>query len=131
MKRVVYAGSIREAVTNGKLVELSSDYRTSGAVRATLPPETSYASTVSVFNQHIREGGLAELDARIDAFCRDLRRAIDAHGHGLAPADFLLAQRGPDGQVKYHALKLSWLAASSSWVVSLPDEEVRMRTASR
>jgi hypothetical protein len=128
LKTLIYADSIREAVTNGKLVELSSDYRTAGAVRATLPLDTSYAATPAAFNAHIRGGVLTELGLRIDAFCRDLGKAIQAHTHGTT-SDFIITHIGRDGQARYHALKLNWLAASRSWVVSLPDEEVRLRAA--
>lgn len=128
---LIYADSMREAVAHGKLVELSSDYRTSGAVRATLPLDTSYAATPAVFDTHICGGVRAELRTRIDTFCRDLGKAIQARTLEDANSDFIITHIGRDGQARNHALKLNWLAASRSWVVSLPDEEVRLQAAWR
>jgi len=131
LKTLIYADSIREAVANGKLVELSSDYRTSGAVRATLPSDTSYAATPGAFNAHIRTGVTAELRTRIDTFCRDLGKAIAAYAPDGAVSDFIITHIGRDGETRNHTLKLSWLPASRSWVVSLPEEEVRLRSVLR
>jgi hypothetical protein len=56
--------SIRDSVQKGNLIELSSDYRTSGTIRAYLPDETRCAMSATAFRQHVLQGKRRTNDER-------------------------------------------------------------------
>jgi hypothetical protein len=120
----VAAQSIQDSLRKGKLVELTSDYRTSTAVRAHLPEKTQCAMSSAAFRQHVLQGNATEIRSRVDAICAALSSVLKLKGEAPGPR-FEFRFFGGNGQPQSHPLKLEWFAPNKHWVVLLPDENLR------
>lgn len=116
--------SIRHSVQNGTLVELSSDYRTSSAMRAHLSTPAQCAMSITAFRQHILQGPTVERRSRTEAICAALSSLLKRNGE--SPGGwFELRFFAEDGRLQSFPLKLEWFAPDKHWVVLLPNEQLR------
>lgn len=116
--------SIHDSVQQGTLVELSSDYRTSSALRAHLPKPAQCAMSITAFRQLILCGTPVEKRSRVEAICAVLGNMLKLNG-GAAGGWFEFRYFGDDGQPRSFPLKLEWFAPDKHWVVLLPDEQLQ------
>jgi hypothetical protein len=77
--------SIKDSVQQGTLVELSSDYRTSGTIRAYLPENTRCAMSATAFGQHVLQGTAGEQRSRAEAMCAVLSNVLKINREAPRP----------------------------------------------
>jgi hypothetical protein len=122
---VIQIQSIKDVVRQGRLVDLTNDYRTAVTVRAFLP-RTQFAMSVEAFSQHLQRQSVDEMRARVDALCASLGEALRGGAGGMpSKPDFEYRFFGRDRKQQSHPLKLRWFAPNRYWVILLPDEEIR------
>jgi hypothetical protein len=116
--------TVQDSIMKGTLVELSSDYRTSGTVRACLPKQTLCVMSTTAFRRHLLQGTANEKQSRVEAICAVLSSALKSGEQTSQPwVEFKFC--GEDGRPQSHPLKLEWFAPNRCWVVLLPDEHLR------
>ena len=122
----IHISSIRDAVTNGTLIDLASDYRTSQTVRACLPRSGSYPFAISTaaYRKEVERGAVGDQRSRMELICSFLSKLL---GRDDRPTGSKLEFRFPaqSGQLDPCALKLEWFAANQYWVILLPDEQIQ------
>ena len=116
--------SIQDSLLKGRLVELTSDYRTSTTVRAYFPEKTQCAISATAFRQHVLQGTADEIRSRVDAICAALGSVLKLNGEAPGPR-FEFRFFGGNGRPESHPLKLEWFAPNKHWVVLLPDENLQ------
>jgi hypothetical protein len=117
--------TIQDAVRNGTLVELASDYRTSRAMRTHLPAPAQCAMSITAFRQHILQGTPVEKQSRVEAICAVLSSVLKRNGE--SPGGwFEFRFFSENGRVQSVSLKLEWFAPDKHWVVLLPNEQLRV-----
>jgi hypothetical protein len=116
--------SIPDSLRKGTLIELSSDYRTAGAIRAHLPEPVKCAMSSAAFRAHILKGSTEEKRLRVEAICVVLGHALHSDGE---PTWRWIEHRftGEDGREQGSPLKLEWFSPNRYWVVLLPEESLR------
>jgi hypothetical protein len=122
--------SIQDSIRKGTLVELSSDYRTSRAMRAHLPTPAQCAMTSTAFRQHVLQGTTVEKLLRVEAICAVLGTVLKLNGKSPG-GSFEFRFFGDDGRPQSVPLKLEWFAPNKHWVVLLPNEQLRSVAQSR
>ena len=119
--------SIRQAVTQGKLIDLAGAYRTSRSIRACLPRQTACAFAISAaaYDQELQSGSARDRQTRLDQVGAFLTKVL-----GLQlepnPADLELRLPGANGDPSRVSLKAMWFAPDKYWVVLLPAEQLRV-----
>jgi hypothetical protein len=122
--------SIQDSLRRGALVELSSDYRTAGALRAHLPRPAQCAMSSTAFRQYVLQGTTAGKLSRVEAICAVLGTVLKLNGE--SPGGwFEFRFFGEDGRPQSVPLKLEWFAPDKHWVVLLPNEQLRAVAKSR
>ena len=121
---VIQVQSIKDVVRQGKLVDLTNDYRTARTLRASLPDQTHFAMTAGAFQQYLQERSGDEMRARVDGLCASLNDALRRAGKP-STLDFEYRFFGGDRKPQSGPLKLQWFAPNRYWVIMLPDEEIR------
>jgi hypothetical protein len=116
--------SIQDSLRKGTLVELSSDYRTSRAMRAHLRKPAQCAMSITAFRQHILQGTTVEQLSRVEAICAVLSDVLQLNGESPG-GRFEFRFFGEDGRSRSFPLKLEWFAPDKHWVVLLPNEQLR------
>ena len=106
-------------------MELFSDYRTSGTLRAYLPGQTQCAMSTAAFRQHVLQGTANEKRSRVDAMCAVLSGALKGNGEAPRPW-FEFRFQSEDGRPQSYPLKLEWFAPNKCWVVLLPEEQLQI-----
>ena len=117
---VINIHSIKDALTRGTLLELSTDYRTSTTVRSILPSETPCAITPAAFGQHVRPGPARGAELGVETIGVFLRSTLGLGG-GSSPA----AETKFLGTSWSDQLKLEWYAPDKRWVILLPHEQLQ------
>jgi hypothetical protein len=124
--REIFIESIRHAVTQGTLIDLAGDYRTSRSIRACLPRQSSYPFAISAtaFHQEMEPGTARDRQTRLDLVGAFLTKVI---GLCQKPNATDLELRFPreTGNSNGVSLKAAWFAPDKYWVVLLPQEELR------
>ena len=115
---------IKDVVRQGKLVDLTNDYRTASIVRMSLPDESHYAMTASAFRQHLQQRSGDDMRTRVYALCSSLNDALRGAGKHSA-IDFEYRFFGGDRKPQSRPLKMQWFAPNNYWVILLPDEDIR------
>jgi hypothetical protein len=121
---VIQFRSIKDVVRQGKLVDLTNDYRTARILRASLPAQTHFAMTAGAFRQHLQQDSAGEMRARVDDLCASLNDALRRAGKP-STLDFEYRFFGGDRKPTSCPLKLQWFAPNRYWVILLPDEDIR------
>jgi hypothetical protein len=121
---VIEVPSINDVVRQGKLVDLTNDYRTARIVRSSLPDKSSYAMTAAAFRQHLQQISGEEMQSRVDALCASLNDALRRVGQPTT-TDFEYRFFGGDRKPQSSPLKLQWFGPNKYWVILLPDEDIR------
>ena len=117
--------SIQEAISNGTLIALADDYRTSRFLRASLPRQSRCAFVISpaAFNRYLQQGELREKQSRIEAVCAFFNKILGLRGTP-SQSDLEFRFPGEDEVPGVYSLKLEWYARDNSWVMLLPDEQI-------
>jgi hypothetical protein len=120
----IHIPSIKDVVRQGKLVDLTSDYRTATTVKTSLPERTYCAMSAEAFRQSLQQPPVEDIRPRVEALCASLREAL---GHSGKPseADFEYRFFGRDRKPQSCPLKVRWFAPNRYWVILLRDEEIR------
>jgi hypothetical protein len=121
---VIHIPSIKDVVRQGKLVDLTNDYRTARTVKASLPERTYCAMSADAFRQSVQQPPVEELGSRVEALCASLSKAIGGGGKP-SEADFEYRFLGSDRKPQSCPLKVRWFAPNRYWVILLRDEEIR------
>ena len=121
---VIPIPSIKYVVRQGKLVDLSNDYRTGRTVRASLSGQAHYAMTAAAFGQYVQQPSGEEMRARVDGLCASVNDTLRRGGQPFT-LDFEYRFFGGDRKPQSCPLKLQWFAPDRYWVISLPDEVLR------
>jgi hypothetical protein len=121
---IINVKSIKDAVSNGTLIDLATDYRTASVAKASLPKNTACAMSLEGYRQHVQQGSAGDRRAKLEAICRFLGKAL---GLAINPSQpdsrFRFPQAGAIPESS--SLKLEWYAADEYWVVLLAEEELR------
>lgn len=127
---VIDIKSVQDAIAKGKLIDLASDYRTSGTVRACLPRLAfpAVAISVSAYLRHVQSGTSGDPSSRLEAVCAFLSKALGVDGKPPQP-DLEFKILGENGRGWNVPLKLEWYGPSKYWVILLTDEQLRAAVA--
>jgi len=125
---VIRISSVKDAVNQGTLIELSRDYRTATAVRAILPKDLPCAMSMTAFRQHVHQQTADGRRTGVQALCAFLSEAFGLRG-APAGAESPISLPPPGAQPSNGQFKLIWYAPSRCWVVLLPHEEIQPAAA--
>ncbi len=121
---IINIQSIKDAVSKGSLIELASDYRTSGTAKAFLPKNLSCAMSMEAYRQNVRRGMTADRRSGVETVCAFVGKALGLGGNASQP-EYRFKFPRQNEQPQNDPLKLEWYAPEKYWVVLLPDEEIR------
>ena len=122
---IINIQSIRDAVSKGSLIELASDYRTSGTAKAFLPKNLSCAMSMETYRQNVRSGTPGDRRFGVETVCAFLSKALGLVGGHASQPDFRFRFPREGEKSQNDSLKLEWYAPEKYWVLLLPDEEIR------
>ena len=121
---IINIKSIKDAVSKGSLIELASDYRTSGTAKAFLSKNLSCAMSMKAYRQNVHGGTAVDRRSGVETVCAFLSKALGRGGDASQPdSKFKFPREGEKPQ--NDPLKLEWYAPEKYWVLLLPDEEIR------
>ena len=121
---IINIKSIKDAVSKGSLIELASDYRTSGTARAFLSKNLSCAMSMEAYRRNVHGGTAVDRRSGVETVCAFLSKALGQGGDASQP-DFGFKFPREGEKPQNDSLKLEWYAPEKYWVVLLPDEEIR------
>jgi hypothetical protein len=121
---IINIRSIKDAVSKGSLIELASDYRTSGTARAFLSKNLSCAMSMEAYRQNVHGGTAVDRRSGVETVCAFLSKALGQDGN-VSQSDFKFRFSGEGEKSQNDPLKLEWYAPEKYWVLLLPDEEIR------
>ena len=121
---IIYIRSIKDAVSKGSLIELASDYRTSGTARAFLSKNLSCAMSMEAYRQNVHGGTAVDRRSGVETICAFLSKALGQGGNASqSDSRFGFHREGEKSQ--NDLLKLEWYAPERYWVLLLHEEEIR------